>query len=208
MNVLCIAPHPDDETLGCGGALCQHADKGDTTTAVFLTSGELGLKQLPKEEAWRIREAEASAAGKILRITEMRFWRFPDWVLSDHIDAATKKLSESIIALKPGLIYVPHPQEWHPDHQAAGRIAQAALAATGLSAELRGYEVWTPIQEHDRVLDITPVWDRKISALRCHVSQLNQWPYEWAIQGLNQYRGAMAGRCSYAEAFRVLNRAE
>jgi LmbE family N-acetylglucosaminyl deacetylase len=198
MNVLCLAPHPDDEVLGCGGALCLHADKGDHTSVVFLTSGELGFKHLPSEEARRTREAEASAAAKILGLKDLVFFRFPDSSLSEHIDAAARRLTSSIESLKPDLIYLPHPQEWHPDHKAAVLIAQAL----GRSIELRAYEVWTPIQEHDHVLDITPVWNRKISALRAHASQLAQWPYERAIQGLNQYRGAMAGRCSYAEVFK------
>ena len=59
MNVVVIAPHPDDESIGCGGALCRHADAGDRVTVAFLTSGELGLKQLAREAAWQIREAEA-----------------------------------------------------------------------------------------------------------------------------------------------------
>ena len=63
MNILILAPHPDDETIGCGGTLCLHAARGDYVSAVFLTSGELGLKHLPKKEAWAIRESEARSVG-------------------------------------------------------------------------------------------------------------------------------------------------
>jgi N-acetylglucosamine malate deacetylase 1 len=201
VNVLCIAPHPDDESIGCGGALALHADKRDAVTIVFLTSGELGLKDRPKEEAWRTRESEAAAAAKILGISQLRFLRLPDWTLGEHVDAAADQLASLIQAIRPDLVYLPHPEEWHPDHKAAVTITQRCLKAVGISPELRGYEVWTPIQEHSRVLDITPVWERKLAAVRAHASQLAQWPYERAVQGLNQYRGAMAGRCSYAEVF-------
>jgi len=44
MKVLIIAPHPDDESIGCGGTLCLHARRGDPMAVVYLTSGELGLK--------------------------------------------------------------------------------------------------------------------------------------------------------------------
>ena len=65
MNVLVVAPHPDDETIGCGGTLCLHQQRGDRVVVVFLTSGELGLKHLPPQEAWTIREKEANAAARI-----------------------------------------------------------------------------------------------------------------------------------------------
>src|SRR5262252_5885989 len=45
-NILVIAPHPDDECIGCGGAICLHAAKGDRVVIVFITSGEKGLKNL------------------------------------------------------------------------------------------------------------------------------------------------------------------
>jgi LmbE family N-acetylglucosaminyl deacetylase len=200
MNVLCIAPHPDDETIGCGGALCLHADKGDRVAVVFLTSGELGLKHLAKAEAWKIREAEARAAAKILGVHDLTFLHCRDWELNDDLPQALEDLRPIIERERPSLIYLPHPQEWHPDHKAAARIAEQLKSG----AELRAYEVWSPMPEHDDVTNITSVWERKISALRCHASQLATWPYERAVQGLAQFRGAMAGRCEFAEVFKKL----
>ena len=68
MKVLVIAPHPDDESIGCGGTVALHVQRGDTVNVVFLTSGELGLKQFPREKVWKIREAEADAACKVLGV--------------------------------------------------------------------------------------------------------------------------------------------
>jgi LmbE family N-acetylglucosaminyl deacetylase len=198
MNVLALAPHPDDETIGCGGALRLHADKGDRVAVVFLTSGELGLKHLPKEEAWKIREDEARAAAKVLGIHEVTFLRCRDWELHDDVSLAVERLGPLVEHERPELIYLPHPLEWHPDHKATAIIAQQLKT----DAELRGYEVWTPVAEHDNVIDISSVWERKVAALRCHASQLVTWPYERGMSGLAQFRGAMAGRCEFAEVFK------
>jgi LmbE family N-acetylglucosaminyl deacetylase len=200
MNVLVLAPHPDDETLGCGGALCLHSAKGDRVAVVFLTSGELGLKHLPKEEAWKIREAEARTAAKILGVNELEFLRCRDWELNGDLSQPLDRLRPIIERERPDLIYLPHPLEWHPDHRAVIRIVEQLE----VNAELRGYEVWSPMPEHDHVIDITAVWERKLSALRCHASQLATWPYERGMHGLAQFRGAMAGRCEFGEVFKKL----
>ena len=202
MNVVVIAPHPDDESIGCGGALCRHADAGDRVTVVFLTSGELGLKHLPREAAWQTREAEAKAAGKILGIAEMRFLRQPDWMLGEVVGSTATALAEVLTGERPQLIYVPHPREWHPDHKAAGEILKQSLGMCALPVtEIRGYEVWTPLSEYTVVVDISAVMPRKLQAIRCHVSQLADLDYAHAAQSLNAYRGVLAARAPFAEVF-------
>jgi LmbE family N-acetylglucosaminyl deacetylase len=206
MNVLVIAPHPDDEAIGCGGALCLHANNGDRVTVAFLTSGELGLKKLPREKAWKIREQEAWRAGEILGLAELFFLRQPDWTLGDHVTAAATALRPILKREMPGLIYLPHTSDWHPDHQAAWPIVRAALKRSGVRAsKIRAYEVWTPIGQFDEVQDISAVMSRKLRAVRAHRSQLGDFDYEQGVRGLNQYRGALAAKSRYAEVFQILN---
>ena len=206
MNVLVIAPHPDDEALGCGGAVALHVQRGDIVDCVFLTSGELGLKQLPRDEAWKIREGEARRACKVLGIRVPEFLRLADWMMGDDVPGAVHKLKPVLQATRPGMIYLPHPAEWHPDHRTTFPILREALQGAGLAApQLRGYEVWTPLAEYQHVENITAVMNIKLRALRKHVSQVRDWEYAHAIRGLNAFRGAMAARCRYAEVFQDLS---
>lgn len=205
MNILVIAPHPDDEAIGCGGTICKHARKGDRLVAVFLTSGELGLKQFTREKAWGIREKEARQAAKILGMAEPVFLRGPDWMIGSHAAKVAKTLRPVLRQEKPEIIYLPHEREWHPDHAAALRIVRAALKGSGLTAPaLRGYEVWTPLTKFDQVEDITSVMPRKLRALRAHRSQLTEFDYVRAVRGLNEYRGALAAKSRYAEVFQTI----
>jgi LmbE family N-acetylglucosaminyl deacetylase len=204
MNILVIAPHPDDESIGCGGAICLHVKRGDRVSAVFLTSGELGLNQFPKEKAWAVREAEATNAAEVLGLAELTFLRKPDWYLGDHIKEAAAALKPILHAATPDLIYLPHEREWHPDHKAAAPIVRAALGRTAVS--LRGYEIWSPITQYDHYENISSVMTRKLRAVRCHRSQMKEFPYDRAISGLNQYRGVIAAKAKFAEAFQTVSR--
>jgi LmbE family N-acetylglucosaminyl deacetylase len=208
VNVLVIAPHPDDEAIGCGGAVCRHAAAGDRVTTVYLTSGELGLKRLPREKAWEIREAEARRAAKILGISSVEFLRLPDWMAGEQVAEGARRLLPVLQRERPALIYLPHPSEWHPDHRAALPILRAAarrIRTATATLELRGYEVWTPVSEFHHVVDITEVLPRKLRALRAHRSQAAEFDYVRAVRGLNQFRGELAGKCRYAEVFAGLS---
>ena len=207
MNVLVVAPHPDDEAIGCGGAVCRHTDRGDRVSAVFLTSGELGLKHLPPEEAWRVREAEAAAAAEVLGLAGITFLRRPDWFVGEQVDETAAALLPVLKREEPKVIYLPHPGDEHPDHRAALAIVRAAVRG-GPAPIFRAYEVWTPLAEFDHVEDISSVMRRKLRAVRCYRSQVGHFRYDRAVRGLNLYRGALAARCRFAEVFRCLDVSE
>jgi LmbE family N-acetylglucosaminyl deacetylase len=200
VNVLVVAPHPDDETLGCGGALLAHVAAGDRVSAVFLTSGEQGLATYPVDEARRVREQEATKAAAVLGLSGVEFLRLPDGSLADDMDAVARGVQAHLEDVD--LVYAPHPGDDHADHRAA---AGAVARVEGTRVEVLGYELWTPIALPDRIVDVSEHMDRKLEAVRCYASQLAYWPYDRAIEGLNAYRGALFEGTRYAEAFALVS---
>jgi LmbE family N-acetylglucosaminyl deacetylase len=202
MNVVVIAPHPDDEAIGCGGAICLHGQRGDRVAAVFLTSGELGMKKRPCAEAWKIREQEAEHAAEVLGIAALSFLRRPDGSVDNDIEATATALRPVLEREAPTVIYLPHAQEWHPDHSVCLSVVRQALQSSDLPLPtLLTYEIWTPMAQYDHGEDITGVMRRKLQAIRCYRSQVEHFRYDRAVRGLNQYRGVLAWKCRYAEVF-------
>jgi LmbE family N-acetylglucosaminyl deacetylase len=207
-RVLVIAPHPDDEAIGCGGAVCLHRRRGDPVHVVFLTSGERYTKDVPAETNRCLREAEAEQAGRVLDVQGLEFLRLPDLGLSESIDGTADRLRAVLDTRAPDVLYLPHPGESHPDHAAVLPIVCAALA--GLSTldrlpELRGYEVWSPLTRYHWVEDVSAVMAQKLRAVRCYRSQLRFFRYDAAVRGLNRYRGILGAGSRYAEAFVTLD---
>lgn len=207
-RVLVVAPHPDDEAIGCGGAICLHRRDGVSVRVAFLTSGERGLGDVPPKTARSIREAEAREAAEVLGVDGADFLRLPDLGLDEHIEPGARELRKILGAYPADLIYLPHPEESHPDHAAALPMVRAALAGLPGGAEppeLWGYEVWSPMTRHGWVEDISAVMRQKLRALRRYRSQLALFRYDRAVRGLNRYRGVLAAGSAYAEAFTYLD---
>jgi LmbE family N-acetylglucosaminyl deacetylase len=203
--VLVVAPHPDDESIGCGGTICLHRERGEPVHAVFLTSGERGMDD-SIEMARGLREAEAAEALAVLGVGRMDLLRLPDLGVAANLEVGASRFAEVLAAHPPGLIYLPHPEDQHPDHEVALPLVRAALrlALPKEQPELRAYEVWTPMTRYDWPEDISRQMSRKLRAVRCYRSQLRTFRYDRAVRGLNQYRGALAARCRFAEVFRYL----
>lgn len=216
-KVVVVAPHMDDETLGCGGTIARHALAGAQVTVVFLTDGRYGTsyagmtepeRDLRRTQIMATRRAEAQCAGRILGVQSLSFLDAEDGSL--RTDRRVPGLLRAILEREqPHCVYLPSFLEQHRDHRAANGVLLTATAGTGLQFECRGYEVWTPLIPNC-VVKIDATVDLKKRALACYQSQLDQMDYVHAALGLNAHRslalGGNAGR--FAEAFQALPLAE
>jgi LmbE family N-acetylglucosaminyl deacetylase len=208
-RILVLAPHPDDEAIGCGGTLLHHARQCDEVHVVFLTSGEKGGHGRSEAETIRVREAEAHAAGKILGVSKIEFWHLPDGAVRPTL-AAIERLQKKLKQFKPDKIYVTHDREMHPDHRGAVRLLESSLQAVRRTRHAKtwtptvlGYEVWTPIQKLSEIVDISPFLEKKLRAVKTYRSQCAVVGFVEAVRGLNRYRGEMHSwpGGDYAEVF-------
>jgi LmbE family N-acetylglucosaminyl deacetylase len=205
-RVLVISPHPDDESIGCGGTLCQHVKGGDRVAVIFLTSGEAGGHGRTREQTRKVREAEARSAAKLLKLGPIGFWRQPDGALR-VTDELIKRLRTAIARLKPDIIYLPHDRDMHQDHRAAVRLLRRALVGVKRRPDVLMFEVWTPLQRMDHIVDISPYIKTKLRAIRLYKSQNNELGFDDAFLGLARYRGEMHSwpGGDYAEVFARLH---
>ena len=202
-RVLVLSPHPDDETLGCGGSLCGHVAAGDEVRVVFLTSGELGDKGRDPAQTARVREEEAAAAAAILGVQHIEFWRQPDKGLRAGADSV-RRLTGLLQEWRPQCVYTTHHGESHPDHRAAPRLLGRALAAAHVARpRVLLFEIWTPLQRIHHIVDVTTWMDTKLRAVRAYRSQCAVLRFDEAVAGLNRYRGEMHSwpGGDYAEVF-------
>jgi LmbE family N-acetylglucosaminyl deacetylase len=208
-NILVISPHPDDEAIGCGGTIRKHAEEGDHVSVIFLTSGGQGGHGKSEVETIQIREQEALEAKDILHISNVYFWNEPDGKLKAS-EKNIDRLHQAIESLHPDIIYVPHSNEQHPDHQAAAQLVRQVMTSLNgdtVKPEVYMYEVWTPIQDMDQIVDISPYIDIKRAAIQAYRSQCNAVKFDEAILGLNRYRGEMHSwpGGDFAEVFLSMN---
>jgi LmbE family N-acetylglucosaminyl deacetylase len=189
-RVLVVSPHPDDESLGCGGTLRGHVVAGDTVRVLFLTSGENGGHGLPPEAVAGLREKEAAEAAAILGIAEITFCREKDGALTTT-PSLVEHVRRAIEDFRPDVIYLPHEQEMHPDHRAAVDVVRQVLEGCASRPDVWMFEVWTPTQRIDQVVDISAYAEVKRQAIRAYRSQCAVIDFEQAVMGLNRYRGEM-----------------
>ncbi|WP_425617311.1 PIG-L deacetylase family protein [Anatilimnocola sp. NA78] len=208
-NVLVLAPHPDDESLGCGGTIRLLTQAGKQVDVVFMTRGENGC-DAPQQQAEHVhaqlamtREAEARAACQLLGVSNVEFLRGVDGGLSDQPHLA-QSIEYLLGAGNYHRIFAPWQGEAHLDHQATFRMLQRAVAASGTTPAIWLYEVWTPLQPTDFV-PIDPTMAAKREAIAQHVSQLACLDYMNAFVGLASYRALSCPPSRYAEAFVTLD---
>jgi glycosyltransferase involved in cell wall biosynthesis/LmbE family N-acetylglucosaminyl deacetylase len=140
---LIIAPHPDDEALGCGGTMAALTGAGRQVGVVFMTDGGLagpGGRRMTASE----RNEEARQACEVLGVKPANTWMFdfPDGGLGRNSAEATERLRAVLDEFAPRRVFVPHSNDVHPDHVASYRITMAALAERGVQVDVFEYPIW------------------------------------------------------------------
>jgi len=212
-RVLVVAPHPDDEVLGCGGVIARHVAKGEDVYVVVVSKGAPDV--FPLAVVQQVRQ-EAAAANDVLGTKHVFFLDFPaprlDAVPTSSLAGALKDV---VVQVQPGTVYLPHHGDIHGDHKA---VYWATLVATRPNSDffpgrLLCYETssetdWgAPIPceafAPTVFVDVSQYLGVKLEAMRCYGSQLAPSPRARSlasIEALAHVRGSTIG-VTAAEAF-------
>ncbi len=224
-RAMVIVAHPDDIEFGCAGTAARWVQEGAEVCFVLVTSGDVGIARsdITRAEAAAVREAEQLAAAAVLGVHNVVFLREPDGTVVNTLDLR-KRLVREIRRFKPEVVICSDPTVFfvdnsyinHPDHRAVAAAALDAifpaagqphvfeeLAAEGLNAHKVRKVYVEGWGSGDTWINISEVIDRKIEALRKHVSQMGEWDPEPMLRQWSRDAGK-GKEMEYAESFRVM----
>jgi len=188
-TTLIVAPHADDESLGCGGVISLLRKYGQTVYILLLSDGILSHPnsiEYPADKLRDLREKELLNAAEILGVPaeNIIFCRYTDRnvpsVHHEEFEIAIKNISKMVGMLQPQSIFVPWRRDPHPDHRAAFQLMNAAETS---NAKIYEYPIWLkelgqdgdePVAEESMPfrLNISSVLDQKQEAISQHRSQI------------------------------------
>ena len=216
-NILVIAAHPDDEVLGCGGAMALHNNDGDEIHVLFMTDGVSSRGKDLTEISNR--QFSAQNAGKILGVKSITFLDYPDNQMdSVPLLKIVQDIEKAFSTVKPNIIYTHHVGDLNIDHQITHKAVMiASRPQPGCCVrEIYTFEIlssteWNT-QSSDSVflpnyyVDISPVIDLKVKAMNMYEKEIRNFPHSRSIEGmmvLSKYRGSNMGMKN-AEAFHIV----
>jgi LmbE family N-acetylglucosaminyl deacetylase len=215
-RILVIAPHPDDEILGCGGTMARLVDEGAEVVVAIVTTGQ--PPAFPPERTALV-EREMRQAHEIIGIRDCRFLGLPAAAL-DTVPAAAlnAKFQELIADVRPDTLLLPFVGDIHSDHQlsflaamVAARPRHADAPSLVMCYETLSETNWyaaptTPAFVPNAFVDVSAPLDRKLKAFEAIASQLRPFPEERSIEALRALatlRGATV-HLQAAEAFMIV----
>jgi LmbE family N-acetylglucosaminyl deacetylase len=215
-NILVIAPHPDDEVLGCGGIIKKYSEKGDHVYVLIVTRGN--PNKYPEDKIINVRN-EAREAHQLLGVRETIFLNFfaPDLDMASLSEISTA-IADEIKKREITTLFLPHRGDIHNDHRVvfnAGLVAARPVNNYTVkyiySYETLSETEWAPPFRDDAFIpthfeDITAQFDAKLEAMACYKSQIREFPNprsREALKALASFRGATIG-VQRAEAFMTI----
>ena len=218
-TILVVAAHPDDEALGCGGAVARHVSEGNEVYVLFMTNG-VGARHTSCEADAELRNDGAEAARKILGVKRYIYNDFPDNQLDTVALLTLTQAVESVIReIKPNIIYTHHHGDLNIDHR---RTHEAAMTACRPQPnfcvkEIYAFEVvsateWSTPQAApflpNHFVDITDYLDLKMKSIEAYSEEMRGAPHSRSLDNLlalAKYRGCSVG-LNQAEAFIQIRR--
>ncbi|WP_292762518.1 PIG-L family deacetylase [Nostoc sp. NOS(2021)] len=144
---LIVAPHPDDETLGCGGAIALLRSLNCHVQVLVISDGTLSHPRslkYPADKLRSLREAETLSALKLLgvEVNDVTFLRMQDGSIPTQYQSAVASCRAYITEIAPQIIFLPWRYDPHADHRATWKLIHAVLDDLRLSPRLIEYPIW------------------------------------------------------------------
>lgn len=214
-SALVLAPHFDDEVLGCGGLLAQLAAAGARVRVLFLSDGSGGIEAVADRPAYAARRRdEAVRATAALGVADLGFLALRDGELELAVEELARAVAEELAAARPELVLVPSPLEATGDHRSAFAALHRVLSRVREGDELApiarplavlAYEVNHPAYP-DLLVDVSAQLPLLERAMAAYASQEERHPYLAAALGLRAYRThTLASSTRAVEAYRRLS---
>lgn len=218
-NILVVAAHPDDETLGCGATMSKHVENGDSVSVIILGTGIASRKESGSDissELKKLRSDCKSALAKI-GVTDVSFFDFPDNSFdSIPLLSIVKSVEDVIAKKKPSIIYTHHWGDLNVDHRLTFNAVMTASRPFNCSVhKILCFEVlssteWNVANSANSFMpnvfvDVSKNLEKKISALSQYKSEMRDYPHPRSLKGneyLAKYRGLIIGVAA-AEAFEL-----
>jgi bacillithiol biosynthesis deacetylase BshB1 len=212
LDILALGAHPDDVEVHVGGLLALAADRGMKAAILDLTSGDLGTRGTPET-----RRAEAQEAARILGVPRLVL-DFPDGRFTEE-ESFRLRLMAELRRLRPRVLILPAPDDRHPDHRRAHRLAREAAYYAGLKNYPCPGTPWRPEAlawaggenpgPPDLLVDVSAMWARRMAAFDAFGSQFAQDPSQPATRIAHPaFRRGVEGRAMHWGSLRMCDWAE
>ena len=216
MRILAIAPHPDDETLGCGGALFRHKAEGDDIYWLIIT----GISQEGgwQEKVVKKRDNEIDAVAEKYGFSDVFNLRLPTTKMDTlPVSDLIEEISNVYKKVEPDIIYMPFAYDVHTDHQIIAKALQSTLKWFRYPHIKKVYMYETPSETEFNFVEnrlfrpnvfvnISLYLEDKIEVMKIYAGEMGEFPFprsEKTMRALTTLRGSQSGFES-AEAFELV----
>ncbi|MGA2089979.1 MAG: PIG-L deacetylase family protein [Endomicrobiales bacterium] len=187
-NILVIAPHPDDEAIGCAGAVRRHVLSGKRADVVFCTMDT------------EVRRNESRASAALTGFNSCEYLDFPVESLERQKDLSGR-FSALFEQKKPDIVFLPFYLDNHVDHRAVNAALADVSEKKSFDFMVYAFPVWFPLYPNV-IIDIGERWEDKKKIIECYTSQLATRDYVRMSYSLGQYWAEVKGHnLSVVETF-------